>query len=211
MIKRHQNLAFITIFPYIRPTLPHHVHHSIPNSLPAFCYTKKKVHVLSINPKWANMLSSFQRKPTGRVGFERPQSSKPHPYLLGRGGTVWPFVAPGVFMNGWGSGRSLRTMLLHWRTDFHMGGVMVMIVVAVVVLGRAVYSPPLGLGTESGERSCWQRAGVTLCMWVSEGRLLELLIQELLNTWRFVRITYTGGQQDLIFWFSFVITVFLFF
>ena len=42
--------------------------------------------------------------------------------------------------------------------------VMVMMVAAVVVVGRAVYSPPLGLGTESGERSCWQRAAVTLCV-----------------------------------------------
>lgn len=43
---------------------------------------------------------------------------------------------------------------------------MVMMVAAVVamVAGRAVYSTPLGLGTESGERSCWQRAGVTLRM-----------------------------------------------
>ncbi|TDH11459.1 hypothetical protein EPR50_G00061090 [Perca flavescens] len=57
-------------------------------------------------------------------------------------------------------------------------------VVEAVVVGRAVYSPPLGLGTESGERSCWQQAGVTLCMRVSKRRLLGLLIQELLNAWR---------------------------
>lgn len=76
---------------------------------------------------------------------------------------MWPFVAPCVFMNDLASGRSSRTMLLYWRTDFHMGGVMVMVMM-VAAVGRAVYSPPLGLGTESGERSCWRQAGVALCV-----------------------------------------------
>ncbi|KAM3614168.1 uncharacterized protein V6R79_011057 [Siganus canaliculatus] len=68
-----------------------------------------------------------------------------------RRGTVWPFVAPVCIYEWlWNNAATLRGRF------FILGGVkgmmmvmMMMMVVVVVVEGRAVYSPPLGLGTES--------------------------------------------------------------
>jgi len=52
------------------------------------------VCVLPISPTLSNMLSSIQCTATVRFFVQRPPSSKPHPYLLGRGGNSVALCGP---------------------------------------------------------------------------------------------------------------------